>query len=99
MGITGLNMFLKTHIPEIMNKQDLTMFKNKRIGIDTSIYLYKFKYNDRNCIESFVKQIYRLKLNKITPIYVFDGKPPVEKKRIINIRKKKKKKKIQNKFF
>lgn len=90
MGITGLNMFLKTHIPGILNKKDLTLFKNKRVGIDTSIYLYKFKYNKRNFIESFFKQIYRLKLNNITPIYVFDGKPPVEKRTIINIRKKKK---------
>ena len=90
MGITGLNMFLKTHIPEILNKKDLSLFKHKRVGIDTSIYLYKFKYNKRNFIESFVKQIYRLKLNNITPIYIFDGKPPVEKQKIITIRKKKK---------
>jgi 5'-3' exonuclease len=89
MGIHGLNLFLKTHIPEVSNKVDLTEFRNKRVGIDTSIYLYKFKYNNNNFIELFTKQIFRLKLNNITPIYIFDGIPPIEKKNIIQLRKKK----------
>ena len=91
MGINGLNLFLKNHIPEITNKTDLSELRYKRVGIDTSIYLYKYKYNDNNLIELFLKQIYRLKLNGIIPIYIFDGIPPIEKKNIILIRKKKKK--------
>ena len=89
MGIQGLNLFLSKQIPEINNKVCLSLFSNKRVGIDTSIYLYKFKYNHRNFIEGFVKQIYRLKINNITPIYIFDGKPPKEKTNIIQLRKKK----------
>ena len=46
MGINGLNLFLKNHIPEITNKTDLSELRSKRVGIDTSIYLYKYKYND-----------------------------------------------------
>jgi len=89
MGINGLNLFLKNHIPEITNKTDLSELRSKRVGIDTSIYLYKYKYNDNNLIELFLKQIYRLKLNGIIPIYIFDGIPPIEKKNIILLRKKK----------
>jgi len=89
MGINGLNLFLKNHIPEITNKTDLSELRYKRVGIDTSIYLYKYKYNDNNLIELFLKQIYRLKLNGIIPIYIFDGIPPIEKKNIILMRKKK----------
>ena len=89
MGINGLNLFLKNHIPEITNKTDLSELRYKRVGIDTSIYLYKYKYNDNNLIELFLKQIYRLKLNGIIPIYIFDGIPPIKKKNIILMRKKK----------
>ena len=89
MGINGLNLFLKNHIPEITNKTDLSELRYKRVGIDTSIYLYKYKYNDNNLIELFLKQIYRLKLNGIIPIYIFDGIPPIEKKNIILMQKKK----------
>lgn len=89
MGIQGLNLFLSKQIPEINNTVNLSRFSNKKIGIDTSIYLYKFKYNHRNFIEGFLKQIYRLKINNITPIYIFDGKPPKEKTPIIQLRKKK----------
>jgi len=89
MGINGLNLFLKNHIPEITNKTDLSELRSKRVGIDTSIYLYKYKYNDNNLIELFLKQIYRLKLNGIIPVYIFDGIPPIEKKNIILMRKKK----------
>lgn len=89
MGINGLNLFLKNHIPEITNKTDLSELRSKRVGIDTSIYLYKYKYNDNNLIELFLKQIYRLKLNGIIPVYILDGIPPIEKKNIILMRKKK----------
>lgn len=91
MGINGLNNFLKENIPDINTKVCLSKFKKHKIAIDTSIYLYKYKYNSNfNFIESFIKQLYRIKLNNITPIYIFDGKPPSEKLNIIKIRKKKK---------
>jgi len=95
MGINGLNNFLKETIPEINNKVNLSQFKNKKMAIDTSIYLYKFKYNN-NFIEGFLKQLYRIKLNNIIPIYIFDGKPPIEKYNIIKCRKKKKMMIIKN---
>tara|TARA_B100000787_G_C16184073_1_gene293557 strand:- start:155 stop:1114 length:960 start_codon:yes stop_codon:yes gene_type:complete len=89
MGINGLNLFLKNQFPEISNTVDLSQLQYKTVGIDTSIYLYKYKYNNNNFLELFLKQIFRLKMNNITPIYIFDGKPPVEKNSIIQLRKKK----------
>ena len=36
-------------------------------------------YGNGNHLERFFQQIYRLRLNKIHPIYIFDGKPPQQK--------------------
>lgn len=90
MGINGLNTFLKEKIPEINNTVSLDKFKNEKCAIDTSIFFYKFKYSNHNFIEGFLKQIYRLKLNNIIPIYILDGKPPIEKYNILKLRRKKK---------
>ena len=95
MGINGLNSFLKETIPEINVKINLSHLKSKRMAIDTSIYLYKYKYNN-TFIESFFKQVYRIKKNGINPIYIFDGKPPIEKYNTIKSRKNKKIKVITN---
>jgi len=53
-------------------------------------YLYKFTYNTSDYLEGFTRQILRLLKNGITPLFVFDGKPPDEKREILNDRKEKK---------
>ena len=63
----------------------LKFLKNKKIAVDISIYLYKFAEDDR-LIEHMTHLIERFKYYKITPIFVFDGKPPEEKKKLLNDR-------------
>lgn len=90
MGIKDLNPFLKAVSPDLITETHLNKLSGKRVAIDTSIYLYKFLYKNDRFIESFFKQINRLVVNNITPIYIFDGKPPAEKMDEIKSRQDKK---------
>lgn len=87
MGIKGLNRFLRntcsTHIRQI----PLWELKGKTIAIDTSIYLYKFNGDSDELIDGFYHMISLFKFNGIIPLFVFDGKPPVEKYKIIEQRR------------
>jgi 5'-3' exonuclease len=68
----------------------LKEFSHKEIVIDANIYLYKFKGDD-----ALQKNIYNmcsiLLKYKIKPVFIFDGKPPEEKRELIYQRKLKKK--------
>ena len=90
MGIKDLNGFLKKKIPNTIKKVHLKEHAGKRVAIDTSIYFYKFLYKHPIFIEQFLDQIYRLVQSGITPIYIFDGKPPKEKQDELNDRKERK---------
>ena len=99
MGIKELNPFLKKMTPDCIEECDLCFFRGKKVAIDTSIYLYKYLYGNGNYLEKFIQQIVRLRLNNITPVYIFDGKPPEEKQNEILQRQKRKqnlKDKIEN---
>ena len=85
MGIKNLKSLLKKFSPNSLKYIKLDKFKNNIIAIDTSIYLYKYKYNN-NFIDSFIRQILRLLKNRILPLYIFDGKPPYEKKQVLDSR-------------
>ena len=90
MGIKDLNSFLKRKIPDTIKKTQLKDYAGKRVAIDTSIYFYKFLYKHPRFIEQFLEQIYKIIQSGITPIYIFDGKPPKEKQNELNNRKERK---------
>jgi flap endonuclease-1 len=90
MGIKSLSTILNQYAKNGMKNVTLDTFRGKVIAIDTSIYLYKFTYNTSDYLEGFTRQILRLLKNGITPLFVFDGKPPDEKQEILNDRKEKK---------
>ena len=83
MGIPRLNSYLMNHCSKhSIDKKHLSLFTGKTLVIDTSIYLYKFAAT--NCIiESLYQMIRTFKHYNITPIFIFDGKPPDEKKALI----------------
>lgn len=87
MGIKHLNKFLNVKcgnsciVTEHINK-----LRNKTIVIDTSIYMYKFLGEDALIEYMYIMITLFMKYN-ITPIFVFDGKPPEEKRKILNERK------------
>lgn len=78
MGIKGLSKFIKPH----GIKKNLCDYSNKSFAVDTSIYLYRYKYNTvgSDFIKKFITQLINFKENGITPVYIFEGKPPLEKK-------------------
>jgi flap endonuclease-1 len=86
MGIPKLNAYLLNHCSKhSIDKKHLSIFSGKTIVIDTSIYLYKFA--ETNCIiESLYQMIRTFAYYNIKPIFVFDGKPPDEKKALIHKR-------------
>lgn len=94
MGITNLNKILlqkcNDNLDACIMKSHLSTFKGKTVAIDTSIYLYKYM-GQRRLIESFYLMISIFKHYNIHPIFVFDGKPPPEKKELLNKRKMDKK--------
>jgi 5'-3' exonuclease len=86
MGIKYLNSFLKENCPESIKCVSMADMSGKKIAIDISIYLYKYAGDD--ClIENIYLMISIFRYYNITPIFVFDGKPPAEKKELLKQRK------------
>jgi 5'-3' exonuclease len=85
MGVRYLNQYLITHSKGI-HQLFLRSLYQKKVVIDTSIYLYKFKSLDL-LLEKMEQFIILLKELKIHPIFVFDGEPKQNKKRILKERR------------
>ena len=97
MGIQYLNRILRTYAPDGINQISLYSLKNKTLAVDTSIYLYRYQAENA-LIENIYLMISLFKYYKITPIFVFDGKPPQEKFEELEKRKKLKQKSQQRWF-
>ena len=87
MGVKLLSKFLKNQCYDDTKKIHLSSLYGKNICIDTSIYLYRFK-GQGMLIENFYVMCSLFKKYNITPIFVFDGKPPIEKHKELENRKK-----------
>ncbi len=90
MGIKNLKVILNQKCQLAINTRKLDSYRGMTLGIDLSIYLYKYLYNNDDHIEGLTRLIFRLLKNQITPFFVFDGKPPKEKDETIQERKEKK---------
>ena len=102
MGIKGLTHLLKEKSPNAIESVALSSFRDKRVAVDISIFLYKSLSNVRyngdylrnkegkivsHIIGIFNKTIQFLSVG-VQPIYIFDGKPPEEKWECIQERHK-----------
>jgi len=87
MGIKGLNKFLRNTCSKNIYQVALWELQGKTIAIDTSIYLYKFNGEESELIDGFYHMISLFKYNEIIPLFVFDGKPPMEKYKTIEQRR------------
>ena len=86
MGIKNLNRFFIDNCSEhAIHTRPLSFFKGKTIAIDASIYMYKYRVDNR-LIENMYLLISILLKYEILPIFVFDGKPPPEKLELIQQR-------------
>jgi len=101
MGIKGLTQLIKQHSPQAIQTTNLHKLAGKTVAIDASLFMYKMLINMRTSNQSyltsqdgkvvshitgiFYKTSNYLAVN-ITPIYVFDGKPPQSKSDVIKHR-------------
>lgn len=95
MGVEGLNQYLLHNVPKeskAIQKIYTNQLKGKKIAIDASIYIYKFFVNNNYVMlnDNIHKMIDDFVGNRVTPIFIFDGKPPKLKDYIIDKRKKEK---------
>ena len=80
MGIKNLNKFLKNKCPEIFSTIHLSNFAYKKIVIDVSLYLHKYKaVCGENWLSAFVNLIISLRRNNIHICFIFDGQAIPEK--------------------
>ena len=90
MGIKSLNSFIKNNCPKSIKTMKLSALRGKKIVIDTSIYMYKF-IRQKSLLINFYILCQLCISNNITPIFIFDGKPPKEKEKEIQRRSEVKK--------
>lgn len=91
MGIKLLNQFIKYTCKNTLKTVHLNDLRGKTICIDTHIYMYKFR-QELSLIEGFYLLCNLFKKYEITPIFIWDGKTPQEKREEIERRKKEKRK-------
>lgn len=94
MGIKNLSKFLDKYAPSSREIKKYEDYSGKAIAIDTSLVIYKYisamrktgkdltnkAGNVTSHLHGILYLINKLISNKITPIFVFDGKPPEIKK-------------------
>ena len=80
MGIKNLNKFLRDKCPDVFVMTHLSMYAYKKIAIDISLYMHKFKaVCGDNWLSAFLNLVASLRNNEIHCVFIFDGKAPPEK--------------------
>lgn len=82
MGIKHLNKFLKENASDSINFIPLSDLSGKKIAIDISIYMYKYASED-TLVENIYLMLSVFRYYNIIPLFIFDGKPPTEKKELL----------------
>ena len=99
MGIKSLTQIIKREAQESIKHDNLYKLSGKKVAVDASLIIYQqllrhhLLKNKNGEITNhitglFYKMVNYLSLN-IEPIFVFDGKPPIQKKDCVDERKKK----------
>ena len=86
MGIKHLNNFFRTECGDSIKVISIAELSGKKIAVDISIYMYKYASNEA-LIENMYLMLATFRQYNITPIFIFDGKPPTEKKALLEKRK------------
>ena len=108
MGIKNLLKFLSEY-PELIKEKETNEYYGKKIAIDISILMYQVVIAIRNSgsdltnnkgeITSHILGLFNKTLSfldkGIIPVFVFDGKPPQLKQKILDTRKQIRKKALE----
>jgi 5'-3' exonuclease len=89
MGIKGLNRFIRETCKKSTKLTHLSTLIGKKIAVDVSIYMYKYE-SEGALLENMYRMISIFRYYGIIPLFVFDGKPPLEKRAVLQDRKQKK---------
>ncbi len=89
MGIKSLTTILSSKCKSAINRRNLESYRGMILGIDISIFLYKFLYGNDDHLDGIVRILMRLLKNGILPVIIFDGRPPKEKNEVLTNRKEK----------
>jgi flap endonuclease-1 len=92
MGVKNLNSLIEKYSPNGKLRQHLSSFHGMTFAVDTNVYLYKYLYGKSNHIDGMFFMVNKFKKFGITPIFIFDGKPPTEKTNTIIQRREAKQK-------
>jgi len=90
MGIKYLNGFLKQQCKDSIHLIPVSELSGKKIAVDISIYLYKYEAENQ-LIENMYLMLSIFHYYRIIPVFIFDGKPPNEKKDLLKKRREDKK--------
>jgi 5'-3' exonuclease len=86
MGIKHLNRFLRDEAQSSINFILLEELSGKKLAVDISIYMYK--YASEGCLlENMYLMLSTFRYYNIELVFIFDGKPPPEKKELLQKRK------------
>ena len=99
MGIKNLNKLLRDKCPEIFKPIHISEFCYKKIAIDTSLFMFRFKAAaEERWLSVFVNLVASLRRNEVHCVFIYDGKAPEEKRDEINKRCEQKTKLEENNF-
>ena len=87
MGIRGLNKFLRWKVPSARRAVSWAGRGGQTWGIDCSCLLFRAKAEGLKPVTVMASLLVRMRRAGITPIVVFDGKPPAAKAAVIEQRR------------
>ncbi len=101
MGIKNMYKFIEKYAPEAIKLKSVLEYKNKSMGIDFNLMLYKLIYSLRmngydlknnnvivTHIHALLLKLIKFQQLNMIPVFVFDGKPPKIKEKEIYKRTK-----------
>jgi hypothetical protein len=87
MGIRGLGGFIKWKTPNARKSLNLIAYTGQSWGVDCSCLLYRARGSNLSATTVIASLLVRLRKAKITPIFIFDGKPPAAKNDVVDQRR------------
>lgn len=80
MGIKNLNKFLRNNCPSVYKEIHISEFAFKKVGIDISLYMCKFKviYGDK-WLNAFLNLVACLRKNEVHCVFIYDTCAPPDK--------------------
>ena len=92
MGIKNLNQFIRheclnTGTANAVKTIHLNELSGKTVVVDASIFMYRFIADDA-LLENMYSMMSFFQIHNIVALFIFDGKPPEEKRKTINKRKR-----------